>query len=256
LTHQTSQLIPFDFDGQDVRVLTFDDGHTEWVAKDVCLVLGILNVAQAARRLKTNEKGVYSIDTPGGRQEMVTVTEPGLYRLIFRSDKPEAERFQKWVFNDVLPSIRKTGSYSVHQSAIEDYPELKAIVQLAEGLAETRKIADAAHAQAQAAELRAVHAEGKADLAIATQHILTIRDYVHLHNLRHQLSPAAQRDYGRYLTEYCLERNIPVRAVPVADRPYASEHGYHVQVITDTLHNWLFRRVSQANLTVLPSHET
>lgn len=60
-----------------------------------------------------DEKGVYTIYTLGGEQEMLTVTEAGLYRLIFKSRKPVAKRFQWWVFHDVLPTLRRTGTYSI-----------------------------------------------------------------------------------------------------------------------------------------------
>ncbi len=83
----------------------------EWVAADVCDVLDIANHRNAVADFADDEKGVALIYTLGGSQQMVTVTESGLYRLITRSRKPEAERFQRWVFHDVLPSIRKHGCY-------------------------------------------------------------------------------------------------------------------------------------------------
>jgi prophage antirepressor-like protein len=247
-----ADIVTFRFEDLDVRVEMDDASAPWWVLQDCCAILGLPQVHRAASRIDPDDrKKSTGIDSMGRPQEIWLINESGLYTLLLRSNKPEAKRFQRWVTKEVLPSIRKTGGYQVQPSAIEQYPELKAIVQLAQGLAETRQVAEEAQARAAAAEIRALQADNKADLAIATQHILTIRDYVHLHNLSHQISPAAQRDYGKYLTGYCLEHNIPVRAVPVADRPYASEHGYHVQVITDTLQNWLFRRVSQSSLHVL-----
>lgn len=56
---------------------------------------------------------VYVLYTAGGEQEVLTVTEPGLYRLIFKSRKEVAKRFQRWIFHEVIPSIRKTSSYSI-----------------------------------------------------------------------------------------------------------------------------------------------
>jgi len=58
-----------------------------------------------------NEKGVNTLHTPGGKQKMLTVNEPGLYRLVFQSRKPEAEKFKTWVFTEVLPSVRRTGMF-------------------------------------------------------------------------------------------------------------------------------------------------
>ena len=67
----------------------------------------------------TKCKGVTKRYTPtkGGRQEMVYINEPNLFRLIIKCKKPEAEQFEEWVMEEVLPSIRKTGSYSASQSA-------------------------------------------------------------------------------------------------------------------------------------------
>lgn len=59
-----------------------------------------------------DEKGVNTIDTPGGKQEISIVSESGLYALIFKSRRPEAKKFRRWVTSEVLPAIRKTGSYS------------------------------------------------------------------------------------------------------------------------------------------------
>lgn len=73
--------------------------------------LGIGNTGDVIAALDDDEKGIDSIDTPGGRQEMSTVSEPGLYSLILRSRKPEAKRFKRWITHEVLPSIRRTGGY-------------------------------------------------------------------------------------------------------------------------------------------------
>lgn len=89
------------------------DGEPWFVAKDVCDCLGLGNSRQATLRLDEDEKGVISNDTPGGEQEMTVVSEPGLYALIANSRKPEAKAFKRWVRHDVLPKIRKTGSYSM-----------------------------------------------------------------------------------------------------------------------------------------------
>ncbi|MBR1645156.1 MAG: Bro-N domain-containing protein [Selenomonadaceae bacterium] len=93
-----------------VRVV-MKDGAPWFVAADVCRILEIDKTQ--TRRLDDDEKGLYLIHTQGGEQSMLIVNEPGLYRLIFTSRKPEAKKFQRWVYHEVLPSIRKTGSYSV-----------------------------------------------------------------------------------------------------------------------------------------------
>lgn len=88
-------------------------GEPWFVLADVCRVLEIGNPSQAASRLDDDEKGVITNDTPGGPQQMVVINESGLYSLILTSRKPEAKRFKKWVTSEVLPAIRKTGSYSI-----------------------------------------------------------------------------------------------------------------------------------------------
>jgi prophage antirepressor-like protein len=102
------QLTPFIFGDHAVRTVLIDDAPW-FIAKDVCDILEITRVSDALRDFPQNEKGAVSTRTLGGKQEMLTVNEPGLYRLIFQSRKPEAEKFKAWVFNEVLPAIRKTG---------------------------------------------------------------------------------------------------------------------------------------------------
>ena len=106
--------------GFKVRVL-MRDGDPWFVAKDVCTCLEIANVSDACSRLDEDERGIVSTDTPSGKQEMLIVSEPGLYSLVGSSKKPEAKAFKRWVNHEVLPSIRKTGSYSVVQPTIYDY---------------------------------------------------------------------------------------------------------------------------------------
>ena len=100
--------------GFKIRVL-MRDGEPWFVAKDVCDCLELGNVSQTCSRLDDDERGIISNDTPSGKQEMLVVSEPGLYSLIGSSKKQEAKAFKRWVNHEVLPSIRKTGSYSVNQ---------------------------------------------------------------------------------------------------------------------------------------------
>ena len=93
-----------------IRVSTVE-GEPWFVAKDVCDALGISKYRDAVSRLDDDERGSVLVDTLGGAQETSTVSEPGLYKLIMRSRKPEAKAFQRWVTHEVLPAIRKTGGY-------------------------------------------------------------------------------------------------------------------------------------------------
>lgn len=85
-----------------------------WVAADAAKILDIeKNFRNNIAKFPADEKGVYFVHTPGGPQKMLCVNEPGLYRLIFMSRKPEAEKFKHWIFHEVLPSIRKNGYYAM-----------------------------------------------------------------------------------------------------------------------------------------------
>jgi len=98
-------IVPFDFNGFELRTLGTWDAPL-FVAADVCKILEIKNVSMACECLDEDEKGIYSVKTHGGGQDALCVTEPGLYRLVFKSRKPIAKVFQKWVFSKLLPSIR------------------------------------------------------------------------------------------------------------------------------------------------------
>lgn len=113
-----TSIIAFNFGGKDVRTAgTFE--RPLFIAADVCRVLGINKSRDALLRLPDSCKGrPVVVDAPlsaGGPQAMATLTEAGVYRLIFNSRKLNAEAFQVWVTEEVLPSIRKTGAYALVQ---------------------------------------------------------------------------------------------------------------------------------------------
>lgn len=92
---------------------TFTNGdEVSFVAKDVCTILGISKYRDALSRLDDDERGSVLLDTPGGKQQVSTVTESGFYRLVIVSRKPEAKAFQRWVTHEVLPAIRRKGIYA------------------------------------------------------------------------------------------------------------------------------------------------
>ena len=102
------------FENPQFRVrVVMRDGEPWFVAKDVCDCLELGNVSQTCSRLDDDERGIILNDTPSGKQEMLVVSEPGLYSLIGSSKKQEAKAFKRWVNHEVLPSIRKTGGYGI-----------------------------------------------------------------------------------------------------------------------------------------------
>ncbi|MDC6407299.1 Bro-N domain-containing protein [Xylella fastidiosa subsp. multiplex] len=106
----TRSIIPFDFHSHTVRVV-MRDGNPWFIATDVAVALGYRDAANAARHVGAHQKGTHIVSTIKGNQELTIVSEGGLYRLVLRSRKPEAVAFSDWVTDEVLPSIRKTGSY-------------------------------------------------------------------------------------------------------------------------------------------------
>ncbi len=117
-----SELRPFVFDEALVRVRTDEQGNPWFVAKDVCSVLDIEKYRDAVARLDDDERGSVIVDTLGGKQEMTTVSESGLYSLVFRSRKPEARRFRKWVTSEVLPALRRTGRFAIPETRPRSLP--------------------------------------------------------------------------------------------------------------------------------------
>ncbi|HHT7855881.1 BRO-N domain-containing protein [Pasteurella multocida] len=152
------QFQSFCFKSSQVRVVTDPNQEYWFCGKDVCDILGYTNDSKALKD-HCKEKGVtkrYSL-TEGGKQELTFINEPNLYRLIIKSRKPEAEPFEAWVFEEVLPQIRKTGKYEVQpqQLALPEpkprgilldeeafYVVAKAIAKLNESTFEWEKIMD------------------------------------------------------------------------------------------------------------------
>lgn len=106
----TQSLQLFEYSGHQVRTVLIDN-EPAFVAADICAVLELSNPRTSLALLDDDEKGVHTMDTPGGPQEVSVVNEPGMYSLVLRSRKPEAKQFKRWITHDVLPEIRKTGSY-------------------------------------------------------------------------------------------------------------------------------------------------
>lgn len=149
----TKELQIFNYDGQEVRTVE-QDGEVWFVAKDVCDVLEM--TTEATRRLDKDEKGLTKIQTLNGKQDMVIINEPGLYKLIFRSKKPQAKSFTRWVTHEVLPQIRRTGHFEAERSEPQTtLPAHSGVIKAAE------KIIDKAFNCVEEADFQAVVALDK-----------------------------------------------------------------------------------------------
>jgi prophage antirepressor-like protein len=115
-----NQIQAFNFNSSEVRVVRDEHGEPWFVAKDVCDVLELVNPSEALKALDDDERNTLRISEGiRGNPEMNIISESGMYTLVMRSNKPHARKFRKWVTSEVLPSIRKTGSYAAPQT----YPE-------------------------------------------------------------------------------------------------------------------------------------
>lgn len=107
-----NEIQQFDFKGASLRTLTDEAGEPWFVLKDCMSILDLGNPTETVKMFDEDEFSTAEvIDSIGRRQQAYIISEPGLYRLVMRSRKPEAKEFQRWVTHEVLPAIRKTGGY-------------------------------------------------------------------------------------------------------------------------------------------------
>jgi len=109
------------FENHNIRLLLID-GEPWFVAADVADALEYRIAGDMTRNLDDDEKGTQIVRTPGGEQDMLVINESGLFSAILRSRKPEAKRFKKWVTGEVLPNLRKHGSYAITDTAEVQQP--------------------------------------------------------------------------------------------------------------------------------------
>lgn len=111
----------FNYQNKEVRVIQ-KDGQEWWVAKDVCDILDLSDVTMSLSRLDEDERSKFNLGRQG---ETNIINEAGLYSLIMSSRKPEAKNFKRWITHEVIPSIRKTGSYSTVKTVEPTKEEIK-----------------------------------------------------------------------------------------------------------------------------------
>lgn len=158
-----NEIQKFDFKGASLRTLTDEAGEPWFIAKDVCDILELGNTTNALRALDEDEKTNFTncnVAQNGGRAPLI-ISEPGLYKLIMRSRKPEAKEFQRWVTHEVLPQIRKTGGYIPTADVDDDMTILAKAVMIGQRTMEAQKRKIAAQ------QTRIVELEPKARFADA-----------------------------------------------------------------------------------------
>lgn len=124
-----NEIQKFDFKGAALHTLTDEAGEPWFVLKDCMSILDLGNPTETVKMFDKDEFSTTEvIDSIGRRQQTYIISEPGLYRLVMKSRKPEAKEFQRWVTHEVLPSIRKHGGYMAGQERMT--PEQMALASM------------------------------------------------------------------------------------------------------------------------------
>lgn len=140
-----NEIRKFDFRGAALRTLTDEAGEPWFVLKDCMSILDLGNPTETVKMFDKDEFSTTEvIDSIGRRQQTYIISEPGLYRLVMKSRKPEAKEFQRWVTHEVLPQIRRTGGYIPATDADDDMTILAKAVMIGQRTMEQqqRKIAE------------------------------------------------------------------------------------------------------------------
>ncbi len=204
----------------EIRVLGTLE-RPQWVAKDVCDVLGITAPAHVLRDFDDDEKGVCTVHTPGGPQEMLTVTEPGLYRLVLKSRKPAAKTFKRWICHEVLPSIRLHGCYPPPPMRMN--PTSLMLRQLADSLERQDRL----ETQQQETTRKLERVAGKVRDMDGDTGYITVLAYARMRKINLPISEA--RQHGKALAKIHRKRNIRFGKVP--DERHGRVNTYRMDVV-------------------------
>lgn len=149
----------FVFHGYRVRTVTIND-EPFFVGKDIATILGYKSPSVAiSKNVPDKYKGVTEMETPGGKQKLVIISETGLYKLAFKSHVPQAERFTDWIASEVLPAIRKHGAYMTPEKIEEVLTDPDTIINLATQLKRERQQRRQLQAENQVMKPKAIFAD-------------------------------------------------------------------------------------------------
>jgi prophage antirepressor-like protein len=209
------QIIPFDYESKEVRIIQDEDGRPWWVASDVCEILGLSNTTEALRGLDDDEKSTLRISEGGPERNIIN--EPGLYSLIIRSNKPEARNFKRWITHEVLPTIRKNGRYEIDSPS-----EIDLIIKSAQALKkiESKQIEH---------DKRLSNLEAKSHKNSGHTGYWTITAWCRLNNLKISLDEAMKR--GRDAAKLSKEWGAEIGRVP--DERFGVVNSYREDVLEE-----------------------
>jgi len=206
----------FNFNGFDIRTHIKDD-ETWFCAADVCAAVSISDTKQAVSRLDDDERGGYPILTGGGIQIMTCVNEPGLYALLGNSRKEAAKVFKRWINHEVLPAIRKTGTYSLSTNPPSS-------LDIAENMIKTLR----AH------EDWMKRTDARLDTSEEKQAYFTIFGYANYIGRHLDNSTASQ--LGKQCTKLSLHENIHIGSAK--DPKYGQIKTYHESILKRVFDVW------------------
>lgn len=224
-TPSNNQIVPFDFESIQVRVIRDANGEPWFIAADVCKVLGYANTSKAIKdHVDDDDRSTLGDLTTGytgitaGGSSPIAINESGLFALILSSTLPKAKQFKKWVTSDVLPSIRKTGQYSVTQNQ-------DPILAMLDGIRETRL------AQI-ALEQRVNQIEARQDAVDTELHHFTVIGYF---RTRGKAVPdkTTLQTIGKQVSN--VSRQLGYTIGKVKDERYGTVHTYHELMLEQVL---------------------
>lgn len=198
-------LIPFHYGDAPVRTVRID-GDPWFVLSDLCSVLNLTTPAKVVSRLEDGMSSTHPIpDSLGRIQHMTIVNESGMYRVVLRSDKPEALAFQAWITDEVLPSIRRTGSYSLPGATPTTTTSFETQARVLDIL---KNIIAKDYLEAKA-RIVAARAMGDTPEIEASARPLYIQDYLREKGATRDEVKRCSSSFGKYVREdYVAERGV------------------------------------------------
>lgn len=218
----------FDYETSSVRTFIINN-EVYFVAKDICEVLSITNPNNVYQRLHQNDIQSMDIaDSIGRKQKMYVVNESGLYDLIFESRKDDAKAFRRWVTNEVLPSIRKTGKYELQKDSLTAMTLMR---QQLDYLIEHEKQLREHKEKLENHETRINEIEGQ--INTVNKDYLSLAGYYALKKQVWGLSQVEASQIGKKLKKASELAGMPI--IRIHDAKFGEVNGYHKDILAQIL---------------------
>lgn len=216
----------FNFKNTNFTIITNEqDGSIYFIGKEIATALGYADTAQAVR---THCRGVVNFTTPSisGNQVYKIIPESDVYRLVMKSNKAEAEVFQDWVMDEVLPAIRSKGYYSIQEQ--KPLTQAEFLLQQAQMFVEQERKMAALEQKTLAVETKLQTVEDKISDVIGTNDYFTVVGYMSHNRIR--LAKGSEKDIGKIATKISKELLIEIRKVK--DAKFYEINSYREDVLS------------------------